>query len=59
MSSIGDFFVAGSETTSSTIRWGFHFLTLNPHIQDKIHRELDEFIASDSYPTLEDKEKLV
>ncbi|XP_058788782.1 uncharacterized protein LOC131662839 [Phymastichus coffea] len=39
------FFVAGFETTSSTITYLLYELALNPDIQDKVHLEIDEFFA--------------
>ena len=39
---IFDLFAAGSETTSTTLRWAIIFLILNPETQRKCHRELDK-----------------
>ena len=37
------FFVAGYETTSSTITYCLYELALNPDIQKRLHAEIDEF----------------
>ena len=52
-----DIFVAGTETSASTIRSAILFLVLNPHVQDKIHQEIDEYIPRDSIPAFEHKNK--
>ncbi len=52
-----DFFVAGSETTSSTLLWGMLYLMLNPDIQDKVHKELDEVIGKGIQPKIADRNR--
>jgi cytochrome P450 len=37
-----DLFLAGMETTSSSLLWTFLFLLHHPDVQKKIHQELDE-----------------
>ena len=34
--SIGDLFVAGTETSSTTVSWGLQYLAVYPTIQDKV-----------------------
>ena len=34
--SIGDLFVAGTETSSTTLSWGLQYLVVHPTIQDKV-----------------------
>lgn len=39
------FFLAGFETTSSTITYCLYELALNPHIQERVQAEIDEHLA--------------
>ncbi|XP_075717011.1 cytochrome P450 2K4-like [Rhinoderma darwinii] len=39
-------FMAGTETTSSTIRWTILFMIQNPEIQKRVHDEIDKVIGS-------------
>lgn len=39
-------FLAGSETTASTLDWAFLFMSENPDIQDKCHREIDAKVGA-------------
>lgn len=52
------FFIAGFETTASTISYCLYELALNPHIQDKLRKQINETLdANDghlSYDTLKD-----
>uniref|UniRef100_F7AR76 Uncharacterized protein n=1 Tax=Ciona intestinalis TaxID=7719 RepID=F7AR76_CIOIN len=41
-----DLFAAGTETSSSTIRWALFYLIVNPDIQDKVHKEIDDVIET-------------
>lgn len=50
-----DLFIAGQETTSTTLAWGFTYLVLNPDAQAKIHEELDAVIGSDRLITMDDR----
>lgn len=36
---------AGTETTTSTLLWGINYMMLNPEIQKKVQKELDEVIG--------------
>ena len=55
--SIVDLFVAGSETTSTTIRWSVLYLINNPDVLAKVQKEIDEVVPKDTLPSLEHKEK--
>lgn len=39
------FFIAGADTTSSTLAWAIHHLTQNPALQHELHREVDTVLA--------------
>jgi len=39
---VADFFLAGQDTTSSSILWTFLYLLHHPDVQSKVHKELDE-----------------
>jgi cytochrome P450 len=51
MSQISTFVVAGHETTSTSLSWTLHALTLHPEVQDKLREELLS-VGSDE-PSLE------
>ena len=58
MATVLDLWIAGQETTSNTLAWLCIFLIQNPHVQKKLHAELDEFVGSDRTITLDDKSSL-
>ncbi|XP_018400444.1 PREDICTED: probable cytochrome P450 303a1 [Cyphomyrmex costatus] len=53
-----DLFIAGSETTSKALGFGFLNLILNPQIQRKAHEEIDRVTGRKRFPTLDDKPKM-
>ncbi|KAG8228554.1 hypothetical protein J437_LFUL008632 [Ladona fulva] len=61
-----DLFIAGSETTSNTLRFAFLLAALHPEIQDKVQAELDSVLCNKNLmdedhrrlPTLSDRAKL-
>ncbi|NXG41960.1 CP2DE protein, partial [Psilopogon haemacephalus] len=50
-----DLFTAGSETTSTTLRWAVLFMLLHPKIQSKVQDEIDKVIGRDRPPTMADQ----
>ncbi|KAG5309487.1 CP303 protein, partial [Acromyrmex insinuator] len=53
-----DLFMAGSETTSKVLSFGFLNLILNPQIQRKAHEEMDRVTERNRFPILADKPKM-
>uniref|UniRef100_A0A914DSB2 Unspecific monooxygenase n=1 Tax=Acrobeloides nanus TaxID=290746 RepID=A0A914DSB2_9BILA len=53
-----DLWLAGQETISLTIGWTIVYLILNPEVQKKLHKELDEMIGSDRMVEENDKNLL-
>lgn len=51
-------FLAGSETTSTTLAWAVRYLLHNPEVQDRLHREIDEVLGNDEAPKLDHKKSL-
>ena len=55
---IGEVFIAGMETTASTLCWALLYLIHNPVVQQRLHQEFDQVISPDRLPELEDKKNL-
>nr|AKH03511.1 cytochrome P450 3075A5 [Paracyclopina nana] len=53
-----DLFMAGVETTSSSLLWSFLYLLHYPECQAKIQEELDRVCGSNRLPNLDDKPSL-
>jgi len=51
-------FLAGTDTTATTLRWGFLFMIIHPDIQAKVQKELDDVIGRDRMPSHDDKGNL-
>jgi len=58
MSVANDLFSAGTETTSTTIRWAILFLATHPDIQEKLYQEIKEQVGVSALPSYADKTKL-
>ncbi|XP_059161819.1 cytochrome P450 2C15-like [Physella acuta] len=53
-----DLFIAGMETTSTTITWCLLYVLNNPEVQAKIYRELKEQVGTNRSPCIQDKPNL-
>ncbi|XP_013392294.1 cytochrome P450 2U1-like [Lingula anatina] len=49
-----DLFMAGFETVTTTLRWGFLYMALHPEIQAKVQEEIDSNLG-DRNPSITDK----
>ncbi|KAI6222669.1 hypothetical protein M3Y95_00918000 [Aphelenchoides besseyi] len=54
-----DFWLAGVESTSVFFTWGVAYLIGYPHVQQKLHEELDRVIGSNRIITMADRTSLV
>ncbi|XP_067312622.1 cytochrome P450 2K1-like isoform X1 [Pseudorasbora parva] len=54
---VGNLFVAGTDTTGTTLRWGLMLMAKYPHIQDRVHEEIERVIGG-RQPVVEDRKKL-
>ncbi|XP_033110809.1 cytochrome P450 2U1-like [Anneissia japonica] len=46
-----DLFIAGSETTATTIMWTILYLVKYPEVQEKLQQEVDEVLGQEKKPT--------
>ncbi|XP_069114786.1 cytochrome P450 2B5-like [Argopecten irradians] len=51
-------FVAGTETTATTIRWTILQLMYHQDIQARLRKEIDRVVGSSRFPTFNDKENM-
>ena len=58
LSVFSDLFVAGSETSATTIRWAIVYILNFPEIQARLQSDIDNVIPTGSLPSLDDKAKL-
>ncbi|XP_056091563.1 cytochrome P450 2K1-like [Rhinichthys klamathensis goyatoka] len=54
---VGNLFAAGTDTTGTTLRWGLMLMAKYPHIQDRVHEEIDRVIGG-CQPVVENRKKL-
>ena len=50
-----DMFMAGSETTSKSLGFGFLYMLLYPEVQRKAQEEIDRVVGHERMPTLNDR----
>ncbi|XP_077203928.1 cytochrome P450 2J2-like [Paroedura picta] len=55
---IFDLFIAGTETTSLTLRWALLLMANHPDIQDKVHKEIEDVLESSQLFRYQDQKKL-
>ncbi|XP_056132348.1 cytochrome P450 2J4-like [Lampris incognitus] len=53
-----DLFAAGSETTSTTLRWALLYMAKYPDVQEKVQAEIDRVIGSSRQPSMMDRANL-
>ncbi|XP_006821776.1 cytochrome P450 2U1-like [Saccoglossus kowalevskii] len=53
-----DLFLAGTETTATTLRWAILYLVLHPDIQKKVRDEIIDEVGQDRDVSMADKHKL-
>ncbi|KAJ1173411.1 hypothetical protein NDU88_005247 [Pleurodeles waltl] len=52
---VGDLFTAGTETTSTTLRFGLLYMILYPDVQNRVQEEIDKVIGRERKPTMDDR----
>ncbi|XP_053713834.1 cytochrome P450 2J4-like [Synchiropus splendidus] len=50
-----DLFIAGTETTSTTLQWALIYLVRHPEIQKKVQAEIDQVIGQNRLPAMSDR----
>ncbi|XP_073788342.1 cytochrome P450 2P10 isoform X1 [Danio rerio] len=53
-----DLFVAGTETTSTTLYWGLLYMIKYPEIQAKVQQEIDAVVGSSRQPSGSDRDNM-
>ncbi|KAG7487701.1 hypothetical protein MATL_G00026140 [Megalops atlanticus] len=53
-----DLFVAGSETTSTTLYWALLYMINYPDVQEKVQAEIDRVIGQSRQPSVADRAKM-
>ncbi|KAM6219185.1 cytochrome P450 2J2-like isoform 1-T1 [Rhynchocyon petersi] len=53
-----DLFVAGTETTSTTLRWALLHMAMNPEIQEKVQAEIDRVIGHSKLPSIANRDHM-
>ncbi|CAJ0593562.1 unnamed protein product [Cylicocyclus nassatus] len=53
-----DFFLAGMETTTTTLRWGSLYMATNQSVQDKVRQEIMSVLGPDRKPTADFRNRM-
>ncbi|KAM7324683.1 hypothetical protein ACRRTK_016988 [Alexandromys fortis] len=53
-----DLFFAGTETTSTTLRWALLYMAIDSAVQEKVHTEIDRVIGRGRQPRTADRESM-
>nr|XP_056705949.1 cytochrome P450 2J2-like [Euleptes europaea] len=56
--SIFDLFIAGSDTTATTLQWALLLIANHPDIQEKVYKEMEDVLGSSQSCTHRDRKKL-
>ncbi|GMR49681.1 hypothetical protein PMAYCL1PPCAC_19876, partial [Pristionchus mayeri] len=59
ISTCHDFFMAGQETTTTTLRWAMLYLALNQEAQEKLRGEIHSVVGKDRLPRMADKPNMI
>ena len=55
---LSDIFLAGADTTITTLRWGITYLLHWPDVQDSMYNEIINVAGESRYPDMHDKDKM-
>ncbi|KAF8376303.1 hypothetical protein PRIPAC_82732 [Pristionchus pacificus] len=58
LASCSDFFLAGQETTTTTLRWAMLIFAKHQEIQEKLRKEVHEVVGKDRLPFMADQQKM-
>ncbi|XP_072552329.1 cytochrome P450 2B4-like [Salminus brasiliensis] len=56
--STADLFLAGTDTTAATLRWGLIYMMDHPDVQERCHEEIVRVLGFDRYPCMDDRARL-
>ncbi|KAL8604729.1 hypothetical protein ACOMHN_017688 [Nucella lapillus] len=59
MKTVGDLFVAGTETTAGVIKWALLYFLHHPHVQENCYKEVCDVIGTNRLPNIQDRGRMV